>query len=267
MRRETIDDPRWQRIVARDKSADGNFWHSVSTSGVYCRPSCPSRAKPVNVTIHDSLELARASGARPCKRCRPDGRPESVTGLGGGRGRRAPGKSAGNPVAVGCEVLWFTTRQTALGAVLVALSGRGVAAILLGDEPRQLERDLEGRFPDAVLLGVEEQHGALVAGVVDLVERPSSRSAVPLDLRGTPFQLKVWQALSKIPAGRTATYSEVAALVGAPGAARAVAGACAANRLAVAIPCHRVVRSDGSLSGYRWGAERKRMLIDLEAAA
>lgn len=159
----------------------------------------------------------------------------------------------------------FAVGECSLGAILVAATERGVCAILLGDDPDALVRDLEHRFPRAELLGGDPGFESLVAQVVGLVERPALGTELPLDIRGTAFQQRVWQALRKISAGSTATYSEIARRIGAPEAVRAVAGACAANPLAVAIPCHRVVRTDGGLSGYRWGIERKRRLLDREA--
>jgi AraC family transcriptional regulator of adaptative response/methylated-DNA-[protein]-cysteine methyltransferase len=343
-------DPRWAQVVARDRSADGVFWYSVRTTGVYCRPSCPSRgANPKNVGLHDSLQDARATGCRPCKRCNPDG-PSSeaqiaalvadacrrieaaetppalddlaqaaglspsyfhrqfkaATGLTpkgyaaahrAGRVREALARGASVTEAIydagfssngrfyaqstdmlgmtpsryraggTHETLRFAVGQCSLGAILVASSDKGVAAILLGDEPDTLLRDLQDRFPRARLVGGDGDYEALVARVVGLVEAPGLGLDLPLDVRGTAFQQRVWQALHAIPAGETATYSDIARAIGSPKAVRAVAGACAANALAVAIPCHRVVRSDGSLSGYRWGVERKRALIEREVSA
>lgn len=161
----------------------------------------------------------------------------------------------------------FAIGQCSLGAILVAASARGVCAILLGDDPEALARDLQDRFPKAALLGGDAAFERWVAQVVGLVEAPGTGLDLPLDIRGTAFQQRVWQALREIPAGRTASYAEIAARIGAPSATRAVAQACGANALAVAIPCHRVVRSDGSLSGYRWGVERKRQLLEREATA
>ncbi|WP_136161176.1 bifunctional DNA-binding transcriptional regulator/O6-methylguanine-DNA methyltransferase Ada [Sphingomonas flavalba] len=344
----TAEDPRWARIVARDQSADGAFWYSVATTGVYCRPSCPSRgARPENVTIHATLAAARATGARPCRRCNPDGastreqsaarvaaacrtiaaaeRPPSLAALAAAAGLSpgyfhrlfkaetgltprayAAAHRAGrvrNQLAEGAsvteaiygagygsngrfyaeatgllgmtpgryraggtdETLRFAIAQSSLGAILVASSDTGVAAILLGDDPDALARDLQDRFPRARLVGGDAAYEALVATVVGFVEAPGTGLALPLDIRGTAFQQRVWQALRAIPAGRTASYTEIAARIGAPNAVRAVAGACAANALAVAIPCHRVVRNDGGLSGYRWGVARKRALLDREA--
>ncbi|WP_439687997.1 bifunctional DNA-binding transcriptional regulator/O6-methylguanine-DNA methyltransferase Ada [Cupriavidus oxalaticus] len=159
----------------------------------------------------------------------------------------------------------FAIGQSALGAILVAQSDRGVCAILLGDDPQGLLQDLQDQFPRANLIGGDAQFEQLVAQVVGFVEAPSTGLALPLDVRGTAFQQRVWQALQQIPPGSTASYAEIAARIGAPRAVRAVAQACAANHLAVAIPCHRVVRSDGGLSGYRWGVARKRDLLEREA--
>ncbi len=160
----------------------------------------------------------------------------------------------------------FAVGQSSLGAVMVAATEKGVSAIMLGDDPDALVRALQDRFPRAALVGGDATFERMVAAVVGLVEAPGQRLDLPLDIRGTAFQQQVWQALRAIPPGRTATYGEIAEAVGRPKAVRAVAQACAANPLAVAIPCHRVVRTDGDLSGYRWGVERKRKLIDREAA-
>jgi AraC family transcriptional regulator of adaptative response/methylated-DNA-[protein]-cysteine methyltransferase len=353
MKSPSIDitqDPRWASIVARDKAADGVFWYSVATTGVFCRPSCPSRlANPKNVRLHDSIGGAEAAGFRACRRCNPDGMSieeannaivakacklidepgetlslaqvaESVelsphyfhrlfkkaTGLtpkayavagrsarlragltkaatvteafheaGFGSNSRFYEASAGvlgmSPThyrAGGAqEVLTFAIGQCSLGAILVASSAKGVAAILLGDDPEALLRDLEERFPRARLVGGDAVYEQLVAEVVGLVEAPAHGLALPLDVRGTAFQQRVWLALREIPAGKTETYSSIAEKIGSPQSVRAVAGACAANAHAVAIPCHRVVRHDGGLSGYRWGVERKRELIDREHRA
>ena len=230
---------RWAAIAARDPLADGTFFYSVKSTGVYCRPSCAARpARRENIAFHDSAAAAERAGFRPCKRCRPD-RPLSA------------------------EVLRFAIGASSLGLVLVARTEAGVCAVLLGDSAEQLTRDLQRRFPRARLLHGDGE--PLVARVVRLVEDPRPAHDLPLDLRGTAFQRRVWRALARIPAGRTASYADVARRIGAPAAARAVAQACGANALAVVIPCHRVVRADGALSGYRWGAQRKRALLEREA--
>lgn len=158
----------------------------------------------------------------------------------------------------------FALGQCSLGAILVAQSQRGVCAILLGDDPDTLLRDLQDQFPKAELVGADPAFERLVAQVVGFIEAPALGLNLPLDLRGTAFQERVWQALRDIPVGSTASYAQIAAQIGAPKSFRAVAQACGANSLAVAIPCHRVVRSDGALSGYRWGVERKRQLLERE---
>jgi AraC family transcriptional regulator, regulatory protein of adaptative response / methylated-DNA-[protein]-cysteine methyltransferase len=343
------DDPRWARIVARDKTADGHFWYSVLTTGVYCRPSCPSRTtNPKNVQLHDTLEGARATGCRPCKRCNPEGPSleaenealvaktcriieeseeelslkdiasaigrspsyfhrvfKAATGLtpkdyaAANRAKKVrQGLASCNSVTEAIydagfnssgrfyekstgmlgmtpsryraggmnEEIKFAVGQTSLGAILVASSQKGVASILLGDDPEELVRNLQDRFPKARLVGADRDYEALVARVVGLVERPRIGLNLPLDIRGTAFQQRVWHALQEIPVGETVSYAEVARRIGSPKAARAVASACAANKLAVAIPCHRVIRHDGSLSGYAWGVERRRVLLDREAS-
>ena len=170
------------------------------------------------------------------------------------------------PIANATDNIHFSTGDCSLGAILVAASEAGVCAILLGDDPGRLALELRQRFPGARLTpgGVESE--SLLAQVTRALETPGSKFDLPLDIRGTEFQRRVWHALREIPAGSTMSYAEVALSIGEPGAARAVAQACAANSLAIAIPCHRVIRGDGSLSGYRWGVERKRALLAREAA-
>jgi AraC family transcriptional regulator of adaptative response/methylated-DNA-[protein]-cysteine methyltransferase len=160
----------------------------------------------------------------------------------------------------------FAVGQCTLGAILVAASEHGVCAILLGDDADALRADLRARFPRARLLGGDSDFEQLVARVVGFIEAPARALDLPLDVRGTAFQQRVWQALQAVPAGQTISYAELARRIGAPRGARAVAAACAANALAVAIPCHRVVRSDGGLAGYRWGIARKKALLEREAA-
>jgi AraC family transcriptional regulator of adaptative response/methylated-DNA-[protein]-cysteine methyltransferase len=163
------------------------------------------------------------------------------------------------------EEIRFAVGQTSLGAILVASSRKGVAAILLGNDPDGLVQDLQDRFPKARLIGADRDYEGLVARVVGFVEAPAVGFNLPLDVRGTAFQQRVWQALREIPAGAIVSYAEIARRIGSPQAMRAVAGACAANNLAVAIPCHRVVRHDGAVSGYAWGVDRKRALLEYES--
>ena len=346
----TVSDPRWAAVVARDPKADGKFFYSVKTTGVYCRPSCAARtARPENVAVHLTAADAEQAGFRPSKRCKPDQPPlaeqhaaqvaelcrlienaeqvmsleelanqaglsayhlhrvfKAVTGLtprayaaahrakrvrtelgrsgtvtdaiyGAGynsNGRfyeesnQVLGMTPTNYRAGGANTeIRFAIGECSLGSILVAASERGVCAILLGDDPDQLARDLQDRFPRAELMGGDAGFEQLVAKVVGFVEAPRLGLDLPLDVRGTAFQQRVWQALRQIPAGETVSYTEVAKRIGSPKSVRAVAQACAANALAVAIPCHRVVRNDGGLSGYRWGVERKRALLGREAKA
>ncbi|MDQ2890522.1 MAG: bifunctional DNA-binding transcriptional regulator/O6-methylguanine-DNA methyltransferase Ada, partial [Gemmatimonadota bacterium] len=343
----STDDARWAAVTQRDATADGTFYYSVRTTGVYCRPSCGSRlARRENVRFHTTRVDAERGGFRPCKRCRPNERSlaeqhgvvvasacrsieraeraptlealasaanmsrfhfhrvfRAITGVTpkaystACRARRvreelsqvprtgtvtraiyeAGFNSSGRFYAASGAVLGmtptdfrsggkgaavrFAVGECSLGSVVVAATERGVCAILLGDDPEALVRDLQDRFPNAQLIGGDTQFEQLVAKVVGFVETPALGLDLPLDVRGTAFQQRVWQALREIPAGSTLSYSEVASRIGAPRAVRAVAQACASNSIAVAIPCHRVVRSDGALSGYRWGVERKRALL------
>lgn len=341
------DDARWEAIVRRDRAADGTFVYAVKTTGVYCRPSCPSRrAHRGNVTFHPTCAAAEKAGFRPCKRCQPDRRSlqeqyaariaracrtieqsdsklsldslarsaglsryhfhrifKAVTGLTPRayatarrheRARTELGKPgtvtqaiydagfnsnapfyAQSRDALGMQprkfraggadaTIRFAVGQCSLGAILVAATDQGVCAILLGDEPEPLVADLERRFPRAELIGGDAQFEQLIAQVVGFVEQPAIGLDLPLDIRGTAFQQRVWQALRKIPSGSQVSYAEIARRIGHPGAVRAVAQACGANAIAVAIPCHRVIRMDGALSGYRWGIERKRALLERE---
>jgi len=163
--------------------------------------------------------------------------------------------------------IWFAVGDCSLGSILVAKSERGVCAILLGDDPDALTRDLQNRFSCANLIGGNAAFERLISIVVGFVEAPGRGLNLPLDVRGTAFQQRVWEALQNIPAGSTATYRDIANRIGSPKSVRAVGQACGANALAVAIPCHRVVRIDSDLSGYRWGIERKRTLLEREAQA
>jgi len=344
------DDARWAAVVARDASADGAFFYSVRTTGVYCRPSCAARqARRENVEFHRTREDAERAGFRPCKRCKPDQRSladqhaatiaqacrlieqsaeapdlrtlaagaklspyhfhrlfKAITGVtpkayaGAQRARRVRAQlERGESVTAAIydagynsnsrfysqadallgmkpseyragganTAIRFAVGECSLGSILVAASERGICSILLGDDADALLRDLQNQFPSAQLIGADPAFESAVATVVGLVETPGVGLKLPLDIRGTAFQQRVWQALRDIPAGSTVSYSEIAARIGAPKAVRAVAQACAANKLAVAIPCHRVVRNDGALSGYRWGVERKRALLAREADA
>ena len=165
----------------------------------------------------------------------------------------------------GKTLIKFAVGECSLGSILVAQTERGICAILLGDDPLELSRDLRNRFPRAELTGGDAEFEKTVASVIAIVERPGKDAGLPLDIGGTAFQQRVWQAIQAIPMGTTASYQEIAESIGSPKSVRAVAQACASNAIAIAIPCHRVVRSDGTLSGYRWGIERKRTLLEREA--
>ena len=158
----------------------------------------------------------------------------------------------------------FVVGRSSLGLVLVAQSPEGLCAVMLGDEPARLRRELQAQFPDAHIEDGDARENRLAASVIRLIDSPAASLETPLDLRGTEFQRTVWRALQRIPAGKTTTYTDLAGKIGRPTAVRAVAHACATNALAVVVPCHRVVRRDGGLAGYRWGIERKRALLDRE---
>lgn len=340
------DDARRLAILHRDPEADGHFFYGVKTTGVYCRPVCPSRAaRPENMVFFASTDAAEAAGFRPCKRCRPDRAPgkerqrlitdlcrhieraektptldqlatkaglsrhhlqrlfKSVTGVtprayalahrgkrvreslkreasvtdaiyasgyeSSGRFYEDAGKRLGMTPSVYRSggknlTLRFAIGEASLGHVLVAQSDRGICAILLGDEEMALKRELRDQFPAATLKAADPGFEKVVRQVIRFVEKPNTGFDLPLDIQGTAFQQRVWQALREIPAGETASYRDIARRIGSPKAVRAVAGACAANHLAVAVPCHRVVKSDGAISGYRWGVERKRELLARE---
>jgi AraC family transcriptional regulator of adaptative response/methylated-DNA-[protein]-cysteine methyltransferase len=340
----THQDGRLSAIDTHDARADGRFVYAVRTTGIYCRPSCPSRRpKPQNIELYTTPGEAEQHGYRPCKRCRPhaaDGTPTDRTvaaaraflhqhaqervplarlaravgasqwhlqraftravgvspkvyhdalrqaglkvGLQQGEtvSRAAVAAGYGSPGALyaraaaalgmtpgryrrggaGVTIRYGVT-ETPVGAVLVAATDRGVAAVSLGDSGRVLERALAKEFPAARLV----RDDAAVRDYTDAVI--AAPMTVPLDVAGTEFQRRVWDALRAIPAGTTRTYSEVAAAIGAPSAVRAVASACARNPVALVVPCHRVVRRDGALGGYRWGESRKKSLLAREASS
>lgn len=344
---ELDPDACWDAVCRRDKAVDGSFVYAVRTTGIFCRPSCPSRlARRENVSFHASPDAAKALGFRACMRCHPDAQAPSarqasliadlcreiessetpptlaalaaranlspwhlqrlfkrLTGVtprayaAAHRANRTRAAldgdgsvtaaihdggyaSGGHFYAEADDVLgmtptrWraggvdtdirFAIGRCSLGDILVAASGRGLCAILLGDDPEALAHSLQDRFPAARLHGDDAEFARWMATVIGFVDDPARGLDLPLDVRGTAFQQRVWQALRAIPPGTTASYTDIAARIGAPAAVRAVAGACAANVLAVAIPCHRVVRQDGNLSGYRWGVARKRALLAAE---
>ncbi len=233
---ELLIDPRWTALVSRDPNADGPFYYAVKTTGVYCRPSCLARLdNPENVRFYENSD--RILGMTPLK-YRPGDADTEIR---------------------------FAIGKCSLGSILVAVSPAGVCAISLGDDTGILACSLQDRFPQAKPIGGDSEFEQLVANVIGFVEAPASGLKLPLDVRGTAFQQRVWQALREIPAGATVSYTDIALRIGSPKSARAVASACARNILAVAIPCHRVVRNDGTLSGYRWGVERKAELLRRES--
>ena len=204
------------------------------------------------------------TSAKPMRQSQPGGDPDPRwTAIATGDTRSDGHRPDRIPIP-GADI-GFAIVRSALGYVLVARSAKGVCAVLMGDSPSLLERDLRQRFPQVRLLGSHAHTESLAAEVARVVENPRLGLDLPLDVRGTAFQQRVWRALRQIAVGCTVSYAEVARRVGAPRSVRAVAQACAANPLAVLIPCHRVVRHDGALSGYRWGIERKRALLTLES--
>ena len=344
------DDAKWQAVVEKDPSGDGEFYYSVKTTGVFCLPSCPARpALRKNVAFHNTPEDAERAGFRACKRCWPKGPKltdthaaavakacyliktadeapsldvlakavgmstfyfhrvfKALTGVTpkdyatarrSQRVRKELSKSntvteaiydagfnsngrfyANSSQTLGMTptifrsggtgtTIRFAVGECSLGSVLVASSEKGVYAISLGDDLDALVRDLQDQFPKARLIGGDKKFERMVAQVIGFIEAPKTGLDLPLDVRGTAFQQKVWRTLREIPAGSTVSYTEIAERIGAPKAVRAVAQACASNHIAVAIPCHRVLRHDGALSGYRWGVQRKSALLAREAAA
>ena len=336
--------------MRRDRHADGKFFFGVSTTGVYCHPSCSARRpRREHIRFFESAADAEKAGFRACRRCHPDApsvterqtaliaaacrrieTAEDVPGLaalanaaGTSRfhfhrlfkrvigltpkayatahrsermraelGRRntvteaiyeAGFNSNGRFYANSSEILGmkpkdyrsggrgaairFAVGRCSLGSILVAASEKGVCAIFLGDDPAALTKDLTKRFSKAELIAGDRDFEDLVAKVIRFVEAPRTGWDLPLDLRGTVFQRRVWNALREIPVGTISSYSEVAKRIGAPSSIRAVARAIASNRLAVVVPCHRVLRRDGSVCGYRWGVERKISLLKKEEIA
>lgn len=341
------DDQRWQAVQQRDASVDGKFVYAVSTTGVYCRPVCPSRlALRKNIAFFANSVEAKNAGYRPCKRCKPDDQAadssnvsaiqsacrsieaadakvsldelaasakmspshfhrtfRSILGItpkqyeiqvrrdrarssledtrsitdaiySSGHGSSSRFYEQSNQwlgmkpsvyrSGAKSERIQYASRKSSLGTVLVAISEKGVCAILLGKNKSKLVQELQETFPEADIAASDKPVEQALQQVISLVEEPKAKHSIALDIRGTAFQQQVWQALQKIPGGQTYTYQELAAKIGHPKSARAVANACAANKLAVAIPCHRIVRNDGTLSGYRWSTELKRELLQRE---
>ncbi len=338
------DDLRWNAVLGRDHSLDGKFVYAVSTTGIYCRPSCPSRqSKRENTVFFTTPVDAERAGYRACLRCRPtqstveerhvqavrtacaaidaaeqapglkelaaavelspshfhrqfkrlvgltpreyaagkrvarlqdqlhEGSPVADAIYAAGYGsssrvyetaKRTLGMTPGEYRDGGRNVtIDFTVTQSPLGKLLVAATAQGVCCIEFGSNAKALRKSLTERFPAARLTENDNNLRQWVSNITAFIRTPRHGLRLPLDIQGTAFQQRVWKALQDIPPGRTSSYREVAAAIGQPTAHRAVASACSANKLALAIPCHRVVRTDGQLGGYRWGLDRKRKLL------
>ena len=346
----TTESLRWQQVTTRDKAADGTFVYAVKTTGVFCRPSCPSRlARRENVTFHAGPEEAEAAGFRACRRCHPAAAQEPAASLmqamaqyitahaeeslplarladqagmssthfqrafkaalgvspreyqaaarmarfkaglrggdevldaafdagygstsrlyeavDGGLGMTPSAYRAGGAG----ETLTYAVCETVLGPLMMAATPRGVCFVQFGDGEDALHTQLAREFPKATLCpaGPDAQAplDAWMSALGQHLAEAGPRPDLPLDLRGTAFQIRVWRFLMSVKPGEVVSYSELAAGIGNPRAVRAAASACAANRIALLVPCHRALRADGSLGGYRWGPERKRALLDAE---
>lgn len=341
---------RWRAVSARNPAADGQFVYAVKTTGIYCRPTCPSRRpRPEHVEFFNIGADAEGAGYRACKRCHPESislqeqhvvavrracalienAPEPPTlqalaravGLsrfhfhrlfrdivgvtpkeyavahredrlrkdlqagaavsdaiysaGYGSSSRVyenaaktlgmtPSKFRGGGEGVAVH---FTITESLLGWLIVAATDKGVCTIALGDNPEVLREQLRVRFRRARLIENGDELGKWVQAVIGFIQSPQRGLKLPLDIQGTAFQRRVWKALQDIPLGSTVSYTDIARAIGKPKAVRAVAQACASNKIALAIPCHRVVRADGSLSGYRWGEARKQRILQKEREA
>jgi AraC family transcriptional regulator of adaptative response/methylated-DNA-[protein]-cysteine methyltransferase len=345
----------WESVLHRDPSADDRLLYGVTTTGIYCRPSCPSRRpKRNNVAFFSSAEAAERAGFRACQRCRPNRaksynspvqrardyidrhvgdlnderitldvlaeqsglspyhlqrkfkqlvgltpaqyirarkterlkdelkRGETVSRATFGAGYGSSSRVYGDADArlgmtpatyrrggAGMDIDYVTTK-TSLGTLLVAATDRGVCAVTLGDDAKVLAAALEREYPAArrrQVSGPSSSLSSWVEKIVAAIDGNQASPEIPIDVQASAFQWKVWRELQKIPFGQTRTYTEIASAIGSPRAVRAVASACANNRVAVVIPCHRVVRRGGELGGYRWGVERKRRLLDKEGTA
>lgn len=349
--RYATDDARYRAVEARDKSADGQFITAVTTTGIYCRPHCPSRTpKRGNVRFFERPEEARAAGFRACRRCNPDasmprdprldavraacrliesaedtaptlealgeaaglspfhlqrtfkavmgitprqywdarrlgrlkanlksgeGVASALYGAGYGSSSRLYEKAGAQlgmtPASYGKggegAVIAYAYADTALGRVIVGATRTGICFVGIGDDDQALLDELRGDYPKAELAADPEGLGETVAEVAAALDGREPHAALPVDVRGTAFQRQVWEALRAIPMGETRTYSELAAAAGRPKAVRAAASACANNPVALIVPCHRAIGTDGTMRGYRWGVERKRTLLETERAA
>jgi AraC family transcriptional regulator of adaptative response/methylated-DNA-[protein]-cysteine methyltransferase len=340
-------EPRWQALLSRDAGQDGRFFFAVKTTGIYCRPTCPSRRpNRANVLFFETPAQAEQAGYRPCKRCHPNGESidarqtravqkacrlieesDAIPGLAalaaavgmsqshfhrqfkrllgvtprqyaaGKRVKRLQEElQAGRPIADAIyesgygsgsrvyekstatlgmtpadyrdagkdQVVAYTLEKTELGWLLVAATNKGICSIEFGNDKQQLRANLERRFAAAHIDPTNQKLRGWVKEIVSFIRTPVHGLHLPLDIQGTAFQQRVWKALQQVPPGRTVSYAQLADAIGQPRAHRAVARACATNQLALAVPCHRVVRKDGQLGGYRWGVDRKRRLLARE---
>jgi AraC family transcriptional regulator of adaptative response/methylated-DNA-[protein]-cysteine methyltransferase len=345
----TSNEKRWNAVLERNAEFDGSFVYAVSSTGIYCRPSCPARqAKRESVSFFDDGGVAQNAGFRACKRCRPDessvadrnarlveiacrriesaeSEPDldelaeeaglsrfhfhrifkdivgmtpkqyaraargprlrtivktasSVTDAAYGSGHESMRHFYDNAlVAFGMtpttcragakgEAIVYASAETSLGIATAAFTRNGVCAVRITDDSAAGERELRDLFPEALLIRGEGGFDRLMTRIVGVIDEPATGAVLPLDIRGTAFQLKVWSALQEIKIGSSSTYSKIARIIGAPTAVRAVGTAIGANPTAVLMPCHRVLRADGGLAGYRWGVERKRELLEREGA-
>ena len=344
---DTTNDLQWQAVLDRDRSRDGTFVFGVSSTGIFCRPSCPAkRPRRENVRFFDSALQAERSGYRACLRCRPlavDGNPQSALvramcryieqhiedrltlGLLAKEFRLSPfhlqrtfkavlgvspkayidacrlrqvkqNLQAGHSVTTAlyaagygsssrlyertatqlgmtpekyrrgavAAIVRYTIASSPLGRMLIAATDKGICSIQFADNDEQLQQGLMREFPFATRRRDDDAMAQWRVSLTSLMKGRDAHPSLPLDIRATAFQRQVWEALQRIPRGETRSYSAVAKKIGMPKATRAVARACATNPVAVAIPCHRVIREDGDLGGYRWGVERKEQLLALE---
>ena len=307
---DSLEQQRWQQLNSPQPSE--HFFYAVITTGIYCRPGCPSRKpKRDNVRFFNAAEDAERAGFRPCKRCHPQTRTadsqqleriaglcrfieaaaeepslaelaeyagisryhlqrqfKTITGISPKAYAKAHRQSIESPMSKSpkkSEMIHYSCGTSSLGFFLIAQTAKGICAILLGDDQTALIAELGSRFPKAELQPHDKDITESLQQLLALIEQPQQSIQLPLDIRGTLFQQRVWKLLQDIPVGETRSYTEIAQQLGAPKSVRAVASACAANALAIVIPCHRVVRSDGQLAGYRWGLERKKLLLQREA--
>ena len=345
--RKRQDEDRWAAVIARDAARDGEFVFAVKTTGVYCRPSCPSRRpNRENVEFFELNSQAEQANYRACHRCKPNEisvqqknalavetacrlmqdspkmpglaelaqaagisqfhfhrifklqtgmtpkqyasslqnervrknlrSEDSVTAAIYEAGFEAPGRFYERAAQVlgmspsdyrqggRDQSIWYSFADTPLGPVLIAGTAKGICAIRFGKKEKEMAAELQTLFPKALLIRAGNQMAGIVSRAVAYIEQPEGLFELPLDIQGTAFQHQVWNALKEIPFGQTATYSAIAGKIGKPTATRAVANACGANPVAVAVPCHRVVRTDGGFGGYRWGIRRKKKLLKRE---